>query len=150
MFVAVSRHSIDTAADHICITAQSRLTSGLTGAAPMIFRIQTGRARGVKCRPSVRRHDGFQRDLIQTRAKAVEHNLHHAETFTDEESLDKLSGANTNQRCSGFVVDGIESKTKKLTAQAATMEVAPDHCPCEISHTIRVHGPTSAGSDLAE
>ncbi|MSU20054.1 MAG: hypothetical protein EXS30_01500 [Pedosphaera sp.] len=97
-----------------------------------------------------RRQDGFHRDLIQTLTKAVEHNIDHAETSTDEEPLHKLSGPNASQRCSGFAVEGVESGTKKLETQATTMKVAPDHCQCEIRYTISVHGPTSAGSYLAE
>ena len=75
----------------------------------------------------MRRKDGFHRHLNLTRTKAIGHDVNHGETFTDEEPLHKLSGPNANRRCPGFGLDGVASKTKKLTAQAATMEVAPDN-----------------------
>src|SRR5512133_3101385 len=98
----------------------------------------------------VRRQDGFHRDLIQACPKSVGHDVNHVETFADEEPLHKLRGPNANQRCAAVVADSVEPKTKKLAAQATTMELAPDHPPCEISHTVRVQGPTSACSGLPE
>src|SRR4029450_9254883 len=98
----------------------------------------------------VRRQDGFHRDLIQPRPKSVEHDVNHAEPFADEELLHKLSGPHANRRCAAVVADRVGPKAKKLAAQATSLELAPDHSPCEINHPRCVQGPTSACSDLAE
>jgi hypothetical protein len=81
----------------------------------------------------VRRQFYFHRNPILSRAVTIDDDVNHPEATAGEERLNQLSGPNPNQRCLGFMADGSEPKTKKLTAKTTAMKVAADHRPSEIS-----------------
>jgi len=74
--------------------------------------------------------------MVQSRAEALRHNLHHAEALACEESLHKLRRSHSRSRCVRLSPNGIEPMAQEHASNPAALDFTPDHAARKICDSI--------------